>query len=204
MSALRKVLVIDDSRTIRNMVKGMLPTTNFEVLEAADGVSGFAAVERERPWLIMLDFILPKMSGYEVYENIRKNRELYRIPLVLMSGKKEEVTSKIPEPLESHYLVFIEKPFDKDKLAAAIKKAYDLANQIPNDYLPAEPVPAAAANGATPVLDPALLARIEELELKLHHTEELEKRLKTLEQQAAIQTKQIQQLVAFIKQKLGG
>ncbi len=204
MSALRKVLVIDDSRTIRNMVKGMLPTANFEVLEAADGVSGLAAVEREKPWLIMLDFILPKMSGYEVYENIRKHRDLYRIPLVLMSGKKEEVTSKIPEPLESHYLVFIEKPFDKDKLAAAIKKAYDLANQIPNDYLPAAPVATATASEASPTFDPTLLARIEELEIKLHHTEELEKRFKALEQQVAIQAKQIQQLVAFIKQKLGG
>ncbi len=204
MSALRKVLVIDDSRTIRNMVKGMLPAANFEVLEAADGLSGLAAVEREKPWLIMLDFILPKMSGYEVYENIRKHRDLYRIPLVLMSGKKEEVTSKISEPLESHYLVFIEKPFDKDKLAAAIKKAYDLANQIPNDYLPAAPVAASVGSDAAPAFDPALLARIEELELKLHHTEELEKRLKALEQQMAIQAKQIQQLVAFIKQKLGG
>jgi two-component system response regulator len=53
----------------------------------------------------MLDFLLPKMSGWEVYQEIQKRPELKAIPLVLMSGRKEEVTEKLTEPFE--FLSFI-------------------------------------------------------------------------------------------------
>ena len=59
----RKILVIDDSRVIRVRVKEMLPPGNFEVLEAKDGLEGINLIRQELPNLIMLDFLLPKMSG---------------------------------------------------------------------------------------------------------------------------------------------
>ena len=189
--AAHKILVIDDSRVIRNMVRDMLPPANFEVLEAADGIKGLEMIQQEKPWMIMLDFLLPRMSGFEVYETLQQSAELSRIPLVLMSGRKEEVTSKIAEPFEDKYLVFIEKPFEQKELITAIKRAMVLVQKRP-------PISVIENRIASPDVasqernDDTLIKRIEELEAKQ----------KLLEQQLASQQKQFQQLVDFIKKKL--
>jgi CheY-like chemotaxis protein len=125
--ATSKILVIDDSRVIRKTVRDMLPDGDFEVIEAKDGLEGINFVETEHPALIMLDFILPKMSGWDVFQQIQAHPEFQKIPLVLMSGKKEEVTSKISEPFE--YFEFIEKPFDRVILAEAIRVAMTKARK---------------------------------------------------------------------------
>jgi len=119
--ASNKILVIDDSRVIRVRVKEMLPPGNFEVLEAKDGLEGLNLIRQERPNLIMLDFLLPKLSGWEVFQEIQKNADLQKIPLVLMSGRKEEVIEKIQEPFQ--YFEFIPKPFEQKELVEAIKSA---------------------------------------------------------------------------------
>ena len=116
-----KILVIDDSRVIRMRVRDMLPQGNFEIIEAQDGVEGMDAILSQRPNLIMLDFLLPRMSGWEVFQEIQANPELQNIPLVLMSGRKEEVTEKMTEPFE--YFEFIQKPFEQKELIEAIKAA---------------------------------------------------------------------------------
>jgi DNA-binding response OmpR family regulator len=125
--ATSKILVIDDSRVIRKTVRDMLPEGDFEVIEAKDGLEGINFVETEHPELIMLDFILPKLSGWEVFQQIQAHPEFQKIPLVLMSGKKEEVTSKISEPFE--YFEFIEKPFDRVVLSEAIRVAMTKARK---------------------------------------------------------------------------
>ena len=187
--AAHKILVIDDSRVIRNMVRDMLPPANFEVLEAADGIKGLEMIHQQKPWMIMLDFLLPRMSGFEVYETLQQNPELRRIPLVLMSGRKEEVTSKISEPFEDKYLVFIEKPFEQKELITAIKRAMVLAQKLP----PATVITGGASTepSKSDRTDEALVKRVGELEAKQ----------KLLEQQMASQQKQFQQLVDFIKKK---
>ena len=119
--ASRKILVIDDSRVIRLRVREMLPPGNFDVLEAKDGLEGLNLIRQEHPNLIMLDFLLPKLSGWEVFQEIQAHADLQKIPLVLMSGRKEEVIEKIPEPFE--YFEFILKPFEQKELIGAIKTA---------------------------------------------------------------------------------
>jgi len=119
--ASNKILVIDDTTVVRVKVREMLPPGNFEVLEAKDGLEGLNFILQEKLSLIMLDFLLPKMSGWEVFQQIQANPELRKIPLVLMSGRKEEVTEKITEPFE--YFEFLGKPFDQKQLISAIKLA---------------------------------------------------------------------------------
>lgn len=139
--ASNKILVIDDSRVIRVRVKEMLPPGNFEVLEAKDGLEGLNLIRQEKPNLIMLDFLLPKLSGWEVYQQIQQNADLQKIPLVLMSGRKEEVLEKLPEPFE--YFEFIPKPFEQKDLLGAIKSAMTKAR------LPRGAVAAATQNTVT-------------------------------------------------------
>jgi len=139
--ASNKILVIDDTTVVRVKVREMLPPGNFEVLEAKDGMEGLNFILQEKLSLIMLDFLLPKMSGWEVFQQIQAQPELRKIPLVIMSGRKEEVTEKITEPFE--YFEFLGKPFDQKQLIGAIKLAMTKAKQ-PRP----EPVLVGAAVGA--------------------------------------------------------
>lgn len=182
--ASHKILVIDDSKVIRMRVREMLPPGNFEVLEAKDGVEGLNLIRQERPNLIMLDFLLPKMSGWEVFQQIQTSRELQTIPLVLMSGRKEEVAEKITEPFE--YFAFVEKPFEKKQLVEAIKEAMGKAKNRPVTA-PKEPVTSAPSGTGD-----ASSAEIEALNAKV------------AKMQAEIDglKKQISQIVTLIKQKL--
>ncbi|MBD6619157.1 response regulator [Komarekiella sp. 'clone 1'] len=125
--ASNKILVIDDTTVVRVKVREMLPPGNFEVLEAKDGMEGLNFILQEKLSLIMLDFLLPKMSGWEVFQQIQAQPELRKIPLVIMSGRKEEVTEKITEPFE--YFEFLGKPFDQKQLIGAIKLAMTKAKQ---------------------------------------------------------------------------
>lgn len=179
--AANKILVIDDSKVIRVRVREMLPQGNFEVLEAKDGEQGLQLIRKERPNLIMLDFLLPRVSGWEVFQKIQSEPALKKIPLVVMSGRKEEVTEKIPEPFETHYFAFLEKPFEKKELTAAIRGAFELAKKRPVEDVPEE-APAAAGGSAE--------IKAMQAQLKKHQAE------------IGALKKQMAQLVALVKQKL--
>ena len=179
--ATHKILVIDDSKVIRMRVKGMLPEGNFQVLEAKDGIEGLNLIRQEHPNLIMLDFLLPKMSGWEVFQQIQTSSDLQKIPLVLMSGRKEEVTEKITEPFE--YFAFVEKPFEKKELMAAIKEAMQKAKIRP----------------AAPTPEPAVISNSEAPTAEI---EELKSKIATMQTEIDGLKKQLNQIVSFIKQKL--
>ena len=181
--ASHKVLVIDDSAVIRNMVRDMLPKGNFEVLEAKDGVQGINLVRQERPTLIMLDFLLPRMSGWEVFQQIQAQADLQSIPLVLMSGRKEEVTEKIKEPFE--YFEFVQKPFDQKQLIEAIKLSMAKAKRRPVVAVSATSAPAASAALAGGGDLSALTAKVAKLQAEVDGLK-----------------KQQAQILAFIKAKL--
>jgi len=187
--ASHKILVIDDSGVIRRTVREMLPTGNFEVLEAKDGVEGLNLIQKERPNLIMLDFILPKMSGWDVFQHIQNQPELRKIPLVLMSGRKEEVTGKIAEPFE--YFEFIEKPFDKKVLVDAIRSAMAKIRLLP------PMVATAAPAAAEPATVPAASAAVGEGEIQ-----QLNEKIEKMQAEIEGLKKQLAQILTFIKQKL--
>jgi two-component system response regulator len=174
--ASHKILVIDDSRVIRNMVRDMLPKGNFQVLEAKDGVEGLNCIRQERPNLIMLDFLLPRMSGWEVFQQIQTQPDLQSIPLVLMSGRREEVTEKIPEPFE--YFEFVEKPFEQKDLIEAIKAAM-AKSRLPRARAATPAAPAAGGDLA------ALNQKIEKMQAEIN-----------------LLKKQLGQVMTFVKQKL--
>lgn len=209
--ASNKILVIDDTTVVRVKVREMLPPGNFEVVEAKDGMEGLNFILQEKFSLIMLDFLLPKMSGWEVFQHIQAQSELRKIPLVMMSGRKEEVTEKIPEPFE--YFEFLGKPFDQKQLIGAIKSAMTKSKLVrPEPVLVGAGVAvnngsassssngnttvatASTSNGAVqaPSVEPASSGEIEMLNEKI------------VKMQAEIESlkKQLAQVVTFIKQKV--
>jgi len=186
--ASHKILVIDDSRVIRMRVRDMLPQGNFEIIEAKDGVEGMEAIRAQQPNLIMLDFLLPRMSGWEVFQAIQASPELQRIPLVLMSGRKEEVTEKMSEPFE--YFEFIQKPFEQKELIEAVKAAMVKARKPRRNAPAAAPAapatpPAAAGGGVSPEAFAALQTQVKQLQTEVAQLKG-----------------QLSKVLAFIKQKM--
>lgn len=184
MAPTKKILVIDDSLSIRKQVQEMLPKGNFQVLEAKDGQEGLKLIQQERPNLIMLDFLMPKLGGWEVYQKLQSNPTLQKIPLVVMSGRKEEVIEKIPEPVFDKYFQFILKPFDQKGLIAAIQSAMKKA-ALPRTETAAAPTAAAAAPSAGGADIQALKQQMAKMQAEIE----------ALKKQQA-------QIMAFIKQKL--
>lgn len=185
--ALQKVLVIDDSRMIRMRIKDMLnemmPGESIEITEARDGREGLDMVQSQSPDLILLDFLLPKMSGWEVYQELQKQPTLQSIPLVVMSGRKEEVTEKISEPFE--HFAFVEKPFEPEQLVKAIKDARANARG-PQP----EPMAANAGGGSE---------EVNRLKLQVA---DLTDKVTSMQTKIDTLNKQMAQLVAFIKKRL--
>jgi CheY-like chemotaxis protein len=210
--ASNKILVIDDTTVVRVKVREMLPPGNFEVLEAKDGLEGINLIRQEKLSLIMLDFLLPKLSGWEVFQQVQAHPELRKIPLVIMSGRKEEVTEKITEPFE--YFEFLGKPFDQKQLINAIKSAMTKA-KLPRQ----EPVGVVAAkngNTATATITHGAVATvatptvtttttIATAEIDADASAEIQAlNDKVAKMQAEIEglKKQLAQVVTFIKQKI--
>ncbi len=185
--ASRKILVIDDSRVIRRCVKDMLPEGQFEIIEAQDGQEGWNLIQSVEPNLIMLDFFLPKMSGWDVYLQIQKQEELKAIPLVLMSGRKEEVTDKIKEPFLD--FAFVEKPFDQKQLIEGIKDAMQKAKKFAVAKPAAKATPAVEAVSTDPE---GMAAEIKQLKATIAK----------MQQEMTQMKKQFNQVVQIIKQKL--
>jgi CheY-like chemotaxis protein len=175
-----KILVIDDSKVIRMRVRDMLPQGDFEVLEAGDGVEGLNLIRNQRPNLIMLDFLMPRMSGWEVFQEMQNHPELRSIPLVVMSGRKEEVTEKLSEPFE--FFEFIEKPFEQKELLEAIKSAMIKVRRLPA-------ISPVNLSGGT--LDANAAAEIQALQSKVA----------TLQAEINLLKKQLVQVVTFLKNK---
>ncbi len=219
--ASNKILVIDDTTVVRVKVREMLPPGNFEVLEAKDGMEGLNFILQEKLSLIMLDFLLPKMSGWEVFQQVQANPELRKIPLVIMSGRKEEVTEKISEPFE--YFEFLGKPFDQKQLINAIKLAMAKAKQPrPEPVLvgvgvtknatvaPASTAtaPVATANTATVPLATAntgnsvLVTANTETSASGEEVKLLNEKIDKMQAEIDGLKKQLSQVVTFIKQKI--
>lgn len=124
----KKVLVIDDSIMIRKMVKSIL-AGKYDVLEASDGKSGLDAARRAFPDLILLDFVMPKYNGYQTLQAIRRVEGLQKVPVIMISGLKEQVTEHVPEPFTE--FDFLEKPFEADVLVSRIQNFLNTETEQP-------------------------------------------------------------------------
>jgi CheY-like chemotaxis protein len=191
--ASNKILVIDDTTVVRVKVREMLPPGNFQVLEAKDGIEGLKIIREEKLSLIMLDFLLPKMSGWEVFQQIQAQPDLKKIPLVVMSGRKEEVTEKIPEPFQ--YFEFLGKPFDQKQLISSIKAAMTKAKIPRQDTAPNQA--ATTKNGAASTTNVMPANSLSAAEIHA-----LNEKVTKMQGEIDALKKQLAQLVTFIKQKI--
>jgi len=82
----RKILVADDTVTVRKIAAHLLTSAGYDVLEAEDGRQALELVQNEHPDLILLDLLMPKMTGFDVLREIKKIDRVKETPILIMSG----------------------------------------------------------------------------------------------------------------------
>jgi twitching motility two-component system response regulator PilH len=85
-----KILVVDDSRTQRQLFSEFFEANGIAVVVASDGVEALETLESIHPDIVLLDIVMPRMNGYEVCRKIKSNPNTQNVPVVLCSAKSEE------------------------------------------------------------------------------------------------------------------
>ncbi|HEY4740561.1 MAG TPA: response regulator [Candidatus Acidoferrales bacterium] len=115
----KRILVIEDDRDIVELVRYNLEKDGFQVLTAADGSTGMAQVKKTPPDLLVLDLMLPKLSGLEICKEIRRDPSLNRLPILMLTARGEEADRVVG--LELGADDYVTKPFSPRELAARVK-----------------------------------------------------------------------------------
>lgn len=121
----KTILVVDDKANIRNLVREYLEAENFRVVTAADGREALYAARQEKPDLILLDIMMPEMSGYDFLKTYRKERET---PIILLTARLDE-TDKVLG-LELGADDYVTKPFGMKELVARIHAVLRRAGNV--------------------------------------------------------------------------
>ncbi len=116
----RRILVVEDQEDNRQIVRDLLLTTDYEVIEAENGEQALAAVAKQQPDLILMDIQLPVMDGYEATRRIKADPALRAIPIIAvtsyaLSGDEEKARAAGCDD-------FVPKPFSPRQLLAKIRK----------------------------------------------------------------------------------
>jgi len=116
----KKVLTVDDSRTIRNMLLVTLNNAGFETIQAEDGVEGLEVLEECNPDVIVTDINMPRLDGFGFIEGVRQNERYRAIPILVLTTESD--AEKKNRAREAGATGWIVKPFDPSKLIAAIER----------------------------------------------------------------------------------
>jgi two-component system phosphate regulon response regulator PhoB len=128
----KRILIVDDENDMRVFLSTLLETNGYIPIAVSDGSEGIRMARETRPKLIILDVMMPKMSGIQMYRELRADEELKHIPIIMLSGiaKKTFFHSQrllnsydgqsIPEPE-----IYIEKPPEAEELLESTRELLD-------------------------------------------------------------------------------
>lgn len=115
-----KVLIVDDELYILESVSYIVRSSGLQPIVAEDGEMGLVLAEKENPQLIILDVMLPKMTGLQLCEQLRKNPQTSRIPVIMLSARGQE-TDEI-QGIQSGANEYMTKPFSPRRLKMRIEE----------------------------------------------------------------------------------
>ena len=124
----KKILIVDDEVHIKMLLEQTLEELedeyNVELFTASDGEEGLEFIRSERPDLVFLDIMMPKMNGYEVCRIVMDDGDLGDVKIILLTAKGQEVDRK--QGLELGAKMYMTKPFDPDEILKVSKELLEL------------------------------------------------------------------------------
>lgn len=114
------VMVVDDSVTLREMIADLLKGRGLNVTVASDGVEALEQIKANRPDLVVLDIVMPRMNGYEVCRRLKSDPKTQSLPVVMCSSKSEEFDRYWG--MKQGADAYIAKPFHPQELVGTIKQ----------------------------------------------------------------------------------
>ena len=87
---MKRILIIEDDKDIVELVRYNLEREGFHVTTAGDGVTGLAQIKKFPPDLLVLDLMLPRLPGLEVFKEIRRDQQLNKLPVLMLTARGEE------------------------------------------------------------------------------------------------------------------
>lgn len=119
-----RILSVDDSKTIRMLLKRLFLPFVCELFEAGDGQEALEVATREKPDLIILDYNMPVMDGVTMLRHLRENEELRKTPVIMLTAEASpEIISTVARLGARDYIT---KPFDQDLLLAKVARVVTL------------------------------------------------------------------------------
>lgn len=112
------ILIIDDSRFTRSNIAKSLKNSNYEVLEADNGVAGLDMIIKHKPDFVITDLLMPEMDGFELLENLRSKG--IAVPVIVMSADIQETTRR--RIMELGAKTLLNKPFQSTTLLETLQK----------------------------------------------------------------------------------
>ncbi len=126
----KKILIAEDSGTTRKVISIRLAEAGYEAIEAKDGLDALSKLNEEKPDLILLDIVLPKMDGYKTLKIIKENSEFRDIPVIVLTVK-DSIMSKLKGKMAG-ITEYMTKPFELDNLVETIEKHLTAAGEKKN------------------------------------------------------------------------
>lgn len=118
---LPKILLADDNEDIRFMLEQFLNSLSFEVILAEDGLRAVALAQQEMPDLILMDLMMPRLSGLEAARKIHDIPALRSIPIIAISAFRQDLEAPASGTFQWH--AYLSKPFDPAELENIISQA---------------------------------------------------------------------------------
>lgn len=117
---MKKVLIIDDDPMVRKLTR-MTLAQEYTCLEASDAETAYNLLDHERPDLILLDWVLPGLSGPNFFKRLQRDKELAKIPVLIVSARGEELVRRTA--IELGAAGYLPKPFDVKSLRELVARA---------------------------------------------------------------------------------
>ena len=117
----KKILIIEDEKIIRDLLERKLTREGYSVVIATNGIDGLVEMREDRPDIVLLDIIMPKMGGFEVMEEMNKDETLKDIPVIVVSNSGQPVEiDRIKKMGAKDWLIKTE--FDPQEVLEKVKK----------------------------------------------------------------------------------
>ncbi|MCP4409518.1 MAG: response regulator, partial [Gammaproteobacteria bacterium] len=120
VSHMARVLVVDDSITIRKVTSRMLERNNYDVVTAKDGVDAIGKLQEYTPDVVLLDIEMPRMDGYEFATHIRSSEKLKKIPIIMITSRSGEKHRQ--RAMRIGVNNYLGKPYKESELLGNIKQ----------------------------------------------------------------------------------